>query len=943
MIRPLAFAAALSLCARCGPVEFGIAELKAACAFRGVDYNRLRLKIELDQGPPESFRIQPRRISGGDLRGLMYGLLQAAEQIRERGRLAPAAGAPATPIRGIRQFIHNQSLERSWYYSPQYWQSFFSMLARNRFNRFNLVFAHQTAYLAPPYPFWVTVEEYPQVSVPGLSAADRDRNLRTLQLISQTAADYAVDFTLGVWEHNVQPGMTPSVQGLTRENIGPYSYRALKKVLAACPAIRSVQMRTNSESGIPNSDQVAFYRDWVFRAIREAGRRVTLDLRGWAMQPGMMEAALSAGVPLRLSSKYWAEDLGRPYQPAETWPGYSYLDFLQRPRRYGFYWELWGLGSNRLLLWGDPDYVRRAVPTFSLAGSLGFEIDPPLAQKGFGNRPGVWGVFTPPHHDLEWWRWEFERYWLFYLLWGRLSYDPAAPESVWMSEFEKRFGPAARDLYDAYRWASRILPEIVAAHLADPNMYIWPEINPGGLIDAYKEVRPSDWRYIASIDEAVRNRLTGAASAKQTPRQTAAILNEAAGAVTAALNRARARISNDNIEWRASEPDFRVLAGLARYHAHKQIAAEELTLFDRTADPGALLAAKRELQSALGNWKELVALTDGLYPPDMAFGPDDIGHWKDKLPYVEHDLKLIAEREEIAKRFGAFAFGFDFGGPLPKPRGAPYRNDPYILDNTVAPRFRAVDPSTMYSDERGYGWTSAGERSAHALPTAPYAEVRATAPNPRRLPSNTLFGDWIHGQGPQVFRVRTGAGRVEVDLLTPDGAAVARTLEPSGGMLDIVMPEGSWDISGIVIRAARVPQTPRPAAEAAAALRPAIAHTAPLRAASGKPLELRIRVTPASAIAAIRLHYRPVNQLAAFKIIERSSAEAAFTIPAQDLSPQWDLMYYFEILSKDGGGWFAPDPRNATPYYVVRTNEPDALGSRPAPGRAARPKSAGTE
>ena len=55
--------------------------------------------------------------------------------------------------------------------------------------------------------------------------------------------------------------MKPSVEGLTRENIGPYSHAALEMVLAACPAIRSVQMRTNTESGIPSARQVEFYRD----------------------------------------------------------------------------------------------------------------------------------------------------------------------------------------------------------------------------------------------------------------------------------------------------------------------------------------------------------------------------------------------------------------------------------------------------------------------------------------------------------------------------------------------------------------------------------------------------------------------------------------------------------------------------------------------------------
>ena len=55
-------------------------------------------------------------------------------------------------------------------------------------------------------------------------------------------------------------------------------------------------MRTNSESGIPSDQQVEFYRDYVFKALGEAGRRVTLDLRGWVMQAGLLKAAEGAGV-----------------------------------------------------------------------------------------------------------------------------------------------------------------------------------------------------------------------------------------------------------------------------------------------------------------------------------------------------------------------------------------------------------------------------------------------------------------------------------------------------------------------------------------------------------------------------------------------------------------------------------------------------------------------
>jgi hypothetical protein len=891
-----------------GPVEFGMAELERAAAARGIRAPRVRTEVSADS--PETYRIIGSLITGGDLRGLMYGLLEAADQVRETGRLAPVRGRPAVPIRGIRIFLHNAELEEDWYYSREYWQAFFAMLARNRYNRFNLVFAHQTDYLAPPYPFWVDVPEFSEVRVPGLTAERRQRNLEMLRFISETAADYAVDFTLGVWEHNIQPGMKPSVAGLTPENIGPYSHAALRKVLAACPAIRSVQMRTNSESGIPRERQVEFYRDWVFRAIRDAGRRVGLDLRGWLVAGGMVEAAQQAGIPVRLSTKYWAEHLGRPNQPAETWAGYSFLNFLEKPRSYDFFWELWGLGSHRLLLWGDPDYVRRAVRTFTLSGSVGFEIDPPLAQKGFGNRPGKWGVFAD--REREFWRWDFERYWMFYMLWGRLSFDPEARDRIWLSELERRFGKsAAPAVAEVYRAGSRVLNEIVTAHLADPNMYVWPEINPGGLLDAYVHVRPSDWRFVAAIPEAVRNRLGGIASAKQTPAETAELLRDAARRIDAA----RARAPAGNREWRGSEPDFEVLAHLARYHAHKQLAAEQAAYFDETGDRSALAGARREIEAAIQVWESLVRLTDGLYPAEMAYGPDDVGHWKDKLPYVRHDLKLVEERERVLEQFGPFETGFDFGGPLKAPRGASYRNDVYVLGNTAAPRFRVVDPATKFSEDTGYGWVVDGERRPHALPLTPYLEVRAVSRAPKHLPQNILYGDWIEGAGAQVFRTRVaGDGDYAVLRLTPDGTAVKQEVRAVNSYIDITFPEGEWNVAGLVVQRAGSQPDVRPYAAVKRPARPAISHVPVKTAAAGSRLRLSLKISPPSAASTVKLHYRALNQLSEFTVVEQSAARAEFTIPMTD---RWDLMYYFEVLNKENSGWFEPDPLAATPYYVV--------------------------
>jgi len=906
------------------PVAFGTTELNHSFSERGI--TPIRFETKISGGHPGSYTIQPGqpvRITGGDERGLMYGLLAAAEQIRTLGHFSPEAGSPHTEMRGIRYFLANAAMEKDWYYSKEYWDDYFRMLAYNRFNRFNLVFGSQTAYLVPPYPYLVSLPEFPQVQVPSLTPEQREQNLQMLKYISQDAADHGIDFALGLWEQNVWPGMKASVQGITAQNIGPYTYAALKKILQLCPAIRSIQIRANSESGIPKDQQLKFYNTYFFPAIHDAGRPVILDLRAWLLAPGMLDAVEHSGIPVRISAKYWAEFLGRPYQPAETWPEYSYLDLLQKPRPYQFYWELWGVGSNRLLLWGDPNYVRRAVSTFGLGDAEGFEIDPPLALKGFGNGPEPWGIFTESQKQRVFWKWEYQRYWLFYMLWGRLSYDPHTPDSLWRDELRKRFGDAAPQVLEAYMQASRVMPEIVAAHLSDPNLYLWPEVNPGGLIDDYIDIRPSDWRYIASIPDAVQNELNGTASAKQTPTETSELLDSIAAKIAEAVDKAKEKIGSGNKEWESSEPDFEVLELMARYHARKMLAADHLEYFYKTADGSALEGAKNELQDALTIWESLVHLTDGVYPEQMIFGPDDFGDWKDRLPYVQFDLQLIKEREDIFKRFGHFDYGFDFGDINPIPRGQhiwPYRFTHYVDENNVEPRFTAINGSMAYTDMQGYGWLDDASRETVGIPLSPYLEIRSAAKNPQHLPNDVLFRDYVRGEGEQRFRVDVSPGEYKVSFLHPDRSVTTASLHTDGDSLVIPFPQGSWSVSGLILQGSGAQATPPPEKSPKQEARPGFSHVPSTTVEAGKPLTVTLEISPSSSAKLVRLYYRPVDQLADFKVLEASPAHATFTIPGADISSKWDLMYYFEVLNDQNSGWFVPDPAVTTPYYVVKTN-----------------------
>jgi len=516
------------------------------------------------------------------------------------------------------------------------------------------------------------------------------------------------------------------------------------------------------------------------------------------------------------------------------------------------------------------------------------------------------------------WKWEFERYWLFYRLWGRLSYNPELPGRVWMDEMTARFGGAVADVMKAYESASLVMPEIIAVHLADPNMYIWPEINPGGLVDEYRYVLPSDWRYVASIREAADNRLARVASAKQTPVQTAARFDAMGNSIDQALERAGRNVKHGP-EWLSTEPDLRVLALMAHYHAQKQIAAYHLELFDRTRDEESLRTARRAVERGLGIWQALVKLTDGLYPETMSFAPNDRGDWKDKLPYVKYDLQLVQDREEIYRQFGKFTAGFDFGAPVQSQTNRnQYRADDYVLQNNVAPGFLPVDASTRYSEERGYGWLADGTREAVGIPLTPYLEVEAVAKNPQNLPRDVLFRDYIRGSGAQKFAVKVKAGEYEVLFLHPDHSSSAVALSASDARLEISFPDGSWVVSGLIVKRKRgesanaIPPEPRQLSN------PGLEHRPPAQAQVGSDLKLALYVKNKAQVKAVRLWYRAVDQLAEFKMIEHSSSEP-FVVPAADVPANYDLMYYFEVLNDSESGWFQPDPLTVTPYYVVKT------------------------
>ena len=107
-----------------------------------------------------------------------------------------------------------------------------------------------------------------------ISLADAD--IERLRMLSETATEYGVDFVLGIRHLEGDPQQV---------------YARLRGILDACPLIRGVEIEAGDES-------VQLYQEGVFRALRESGRRVTLDLRNVGDRPDLVRAAAGSGTPL---------------------------------------------------------------------------------------------------------------------------------------------------------------------------------------------------------------------------------------------------------------------------------------------------------------------------------------------------------------------------------------------------------------------------------------------------------------------------------------------------------------------------------------------------------------------------------------------------------------------------------------------------------------------
>ncbi|HKF50464.1 MAG TPA: hypothetical protein VKB38_24080 [Terracidiphilus sp.] len=671
----------------------------------------------------ESLRIAPGRadgvpgllISAKDARGFVYALLEVAERVQFgdhplRSLQLPGVleEEPANEVRGVSRYFCSELEDKPWYYDKDFWSGYLDRLIASRFNRFTMAFGLEydfprgvtDDYFHFVYPYLVEVPEHSHVRAVQLAATDgtrlanpaplsadeRARNLDMLRFIAAETAARGLEFHLGIWTHAHQwtdsPNAYHRIEGLTPDNHARYCRDALAMILRLCPEIEGLTMRVHGESGIPEGS----YDFWqtVFEAIANAGRTIEIDMHAKGVDERMIDIAAATGMPVKLGAKYSAEHQGLGYQQADiralevphgslsktdealfrfssgsrSFTRYGYADFLRQGTRYKLWFRLWP-GTQRHLLSVDPEMAAAYGRTASFCGASGLDLMEPLTFKGRegSGQPGGRCAYADTSLNP---RYDWEKFDLYYRVWGRRLYNPDADQETWRRTMRPEFGPATEATENALAQASRILPLLTSAHLPSASNHdLWYELptnmpivegsepSPYGdtpIPKIFGTVSPLDPQMFSAVAEYVQSLVHHAPSAKYSPMNVAGWLEKCVSNATHWLNAATGTAkARGNIAFRRIEEDVLIQVGLGTFFAHKLRSAVQYELFQQTGDTSAGNAAIDHYQDARNAWASMAQRAKDVYRPNVSYGsiPKRSGHWLDRLPEIDTDLAAM--------------------------------------------------------------------------------------------------------------------------------------------------------------------------------------------------------------------------------------------------------------------------------------------------------------
>lgn len=603
-------------------------------------------------------------ILGGGEKGAMYGAMDAAEQIRMYGGLDKVKEKISDrrfEFRAIKfnlpwaSYRSNEalSLHTETCQDIKFWEKFLDMMAENRFNALTL-------WNRSPFAYMVHTKGFEKGRV--LSKEELVRWQKLWRGIFAMAKERGIETYIVNWSI-VVPKEFARAYGVKHENdtsqlVRDYTRESIAQVIDEYPDLTGVGVtQADWMEEMSARERAVWVQETFIAGIKQAKRKAKFIYRSVRTgSPDEMRRVIDeAGFedPVTVEIKFnWSH--GHSTEKLAITHDYESGKIDRRfwdpaPKNFKIAWMI----RNEdffILRWGVGGFIRDHIAENGDAYVGGYFVgsETYIPAKDYSH-------VASGHVS---WEYAFEKQWLFYMLWGRLLYDPDTSDEVFAAEFARRYGKGVGEkLLKAYGLASKMPLRLASFHAATWDFTLYSEgflaaaqsrgkfdrVSPFISIDELIGHETLDPRYV-SIGDHVAGELKGKKFGEEhlSPIELARMLElEGQGAldlvksieVSAAKNR-------QTLECEIA--DVKAWANLGLYFSRKIRGGVGLEFYRKTKDPKYKTNALVSLGEALGYWDNVIDATKGHYKAvaSVHLGPEKFS-WERFRGDVLRDIEIV--------------------------------------------------------------------------------------------------------------------------------------------------------------------------------------------------------------------------------------------------------------------------------------------------------------
>ncbi len=588
-------------------------------------------------------------VAGADSPGLMYGILELAEQIKLSGieGIMDTDQNPYMEKRGIKFNIPldvrtpsysdmsdagQNNIAEMWNFD--FWKETIDNLAKYRFNLITIWSLH-------PFPSMVKVPEFPDIALNDVKRSTGQfseyydtratgyddpsiiGNTETLleipieekiefwKKVMKYAKERNIEFYVITWNTYIYgtEGKYGITDDLNNDVTKDYFRKSVKQMFLTYPDLAGIGVTTGENMGA-GGEGFEIKEDWIFDTYAmgildvlnvQPDRRIKFIHRQHEAGTEYIIRKFAPLSALRNIEFIYSFKYAQAHVFSSVKQSY-HKEFIKDIAGNKTFWTLRN-DDNYYFRWGAPDFVRQFIKNMPADVSKGFY---------YGSDNYIWGRdFLSKDLEAER-KTEVARQWYQWMIWGRLGYNPEISDETFIRILSDRYPEADGSvLFSAWQNASMIYPVTTGFHWGDLD-FRWyiegcksrpePAQTESGFHDVNRFITlpPHKESGYQSIPDYVASVIENKPSNLLSPLNVADLLHQHADSalkLIETINPGGDRELSDVVN------DIRSMAYLGKYYAFKIKGAADLALFRATKTKSIQDSAVKELTDALEYWK----------------------------------------------------------------------------------------------------------------------------------------------------------------------------------------------------------------------------------------------------------------------------------------------------------------------------------------------------